>query len=128
MLEINNAKGIPVTITGVYNMYEYKKAPLAFIQLLFLSQKQQLELLSKLDILYGETDQDTTEWALEYQVIARMMLHKQWFPVNPHHLALDECLADLRNIVGAGNYGLIREALDIPKDKLEQKCFQCFID
>lgn len=72
-----------------YAQYEYEDHPLFFLDLCgALSPKTKVELLALLDHWYGNTDQDTTEWALEYQLWARMLLHSNMLLLNPQHLDL----------------------------------------
>lgn len=72
-----------------YTQYEYEAHPLFFLDLCgALSPKTKVELLALLDRWYGDTDQETTDWALEYQLWARMLLHSNMLLLNPQHLDL----------------------------------------
>lgn len=102
-----------VKSAGFYDAYEYESGvPLAFIQFYGLGLAQKAMLLKKLDELYGATDQETTEWALEYEVIARMLTHDDWFPCNPRHLVLAECMDELDRLLGPGNKALLENAMN----------------
>lgn len=104
-------KGYRPSIAGFYANYEYEKGtPLAFTQMIALTNNQKVQLLLEYDKLYADTEQDTTDWALEYQVTARMMLHEGWLPINPRHLNLVESLDRLRPILGVGNCQLLKIA------------------
>lgn len=72
-----------------YDGYEGKK-PLFFVRLDGLSNLDIVNLLGEFDLLYGDTAQETTEWALEYQVLARMLVHEKSLLVNPTFLDISE--------------------------------------
>ncbi len=73
-------------------LYEYgqKNYPLLFVHLPHLNNRDIVELLRVLDVNYGNTEQETTDWALEYQVLTRMLIHEKALLVNPLHLDLSE--------------------------------------
>ena len=75
----------------VYRWYEYKTAPLLFLTLPDgeLSLEQKAMILKTLDVLYGDTDQDTTEWAMEYELWARMLLLNDALLINPKYLYME---------------------------------------
>jgi len=109
-------------IVGFYDIYEYDKGiPLAFVQMIALSNTQKLQLLTELDKLYADTEQETTEWALEYQVVARMLLHEGWLPFNTRHLNMGESLNQLKFALGVGNYFLLKKATAIPTKRVMEK-------
>lgn len=68
-----------------YDLYEGKK-PLLFVHLAGLTNLDIVNLLKKFDVLYGSTAQETTEWAMEYQILTRMLIHEQSLLVNPTFL------------------------------------------
>lgn len=70
-----------------YFNYEYEKNPLLFVKI--PSELPICSVLKKLDELYGDTPQETTDWALEYQLWARMLLHENAMLLNPKHLSTD---------------------------------------
>ena len=72
-----------------YELYEGKK-PLFFVHLDGLSNLDVVKLLGEFDLLYGDTAQETTEWALEYQVLTRMLVHEKSLLVNPTFLDISE--------------------------------------
>lgn len=115
-------------IAGFYANYEYEQGtPLAFIGLFALTDSEKAKLLTKFDQFYADTDQETTDWALEYQVLARMLLHQGWLPVNPRHLDLDECLGELLPLLGLLNHSRMRMALEnITEEELMQE-YQAYI-
>ena len=73
--------------------YEYASTPLCFIKL--GNEKNKLpnqiivDLLYLFDMWYGNTEQETTKWALEYQLLARMLISDGALLVNPKYLVLD---------------------------------------
>ena len=108
-----------------YNSYEYEQdVPLAFVSLTHPSAKlndsQVLELLRRFDVLYGSTDQDTTDWALEYQVLARNLIHDGALILNPRYLDLPECLEEIMDILTPLQAMLYREALSTSEEDLLQ--------
>lgn len=90
-----------------YRSYEYERAPLFFLDLsdYGLSAEGKVDILSALDMLYGDTDQETTDWALEYELWCRMLLSQDALMVNPQYLGMEcdgTCMpADLQNALEA---------------------------
>ena len=72
-----------------YEGYEGKK-PLFFLHLPGLTNLDIVKLLQTFDVFFGNTMQETTEWALEYQVLTRMLIHEQSLLVNPTFLDISE--------------------------------------
>lgn len=70
--------------------YEDERYPLFFIELPNLCDRHIVQLLKVFDELYGDTDQDTTEWALEYQLLTRLLITEKMLLVNPKHLDLSD--------------------------------------
>lgn len=70
--------------------YEEKNYPLFFVELPNLSNRHIVCLLKVFDELYGDTNQETTEWALEYQLLARLLITQGQLLVNPLHLDLSD--------------------------------------
>ena len=66
------------------------KKPLFFLHLPGLTNLDIVKLLQTFDVFYGNTMQETTEWALEYQVLTRMLIHEQSLLVNPTFLDISE--------------------------------------
>lgn len=75
-----------------WRLYEYedKNYPLLFVRLPHLSNLDTVQVLRVMDMAYGDTDQETTDWALEYQVLTRMLIHEKSLLVNPLYLDLSE--------------------------------------
>lgn len=69
-----------------FEHYEYEGQPLYFLEQP-MTEKQKLDLIQKFDEWYGNTDQETTVWALEFQIIVRMLL-QGYLVINPYYLAL----------------------------------------
>lgn len=110
-----------MNLAGFYDNYQYAETPLAFVELFGLRPIQKVELLKELDQLYGDTDQDTPEWALEYQVAARMLLHDDWMVVNPQMLEIAEAKDGLLHIMGPDNARIWEAALEMsPADIYDQ--------
>ena len=76
-----------------FEHYEYEGQPLYFLEQP-MTEKQKLDLIQKFDEWYGNTDQETTVWALEFQIIVRMLL-QGYLVINPYYLALEEVLTDI---------------------------------
>lgn len=75
-------------------------------------------VLAQLETWYGDTDQDTEEWALEYALWARMLLHfSEYQPLsimlNPSHLniEMEQMMALMQYVAFVGGV----EAVDIYK-------------
>lgn len=76
-----------------WGFYQYEAHPMCFVKLLEgdekLSNDAVVELLYLFDEWYGNTEQETTDWALEYQLLSRMLLNDGALLVNPRYLDLD---------------------------------------
>ena len=72
--------------------YEYKeeKYPLFFVRLRCLTPFEKIQLLQAFDRFYGDTDQETTVWALEYQLLTRNLINGGKLLVNPKYLDISE--------------------------------------
>lgn len=66
--------------------YKEENYPLLFVQMPHLNCEDIVNLLRLFDELYGNTDQDTAVWALEYQLLARNLVTNQMLLVNPKYL------------------------------------------
>lgn len=91
----------------LYTCYEYKQNPLVFVVLPEeLTSEQKCNILMLADEFYADTCQETTDWALEYQLWARMLIcngQLSSIPVNTsaHHLALENnCIERICNVLG----------------------------
>lgn len=80
-----------------FEHYEYEERPLFFIKS-EMSDAQKLLLISKMDEWYGNTDQDTTDYALEFAIVVRMILDS-YLVINPRYLAIEEVLQDILGII-----------------------------
>lgn len=83
---------VKVTATA-YQYYEYEFQPLLFSPQP-MSEYTKLSLIQKFDEWYGDTDQDTTDWALEFQIVVRMIL-RGYLVINPAYLEIEELYSDL---------------------------------
>lgn len=73
---------------------------LAFVKLPALNEKIVCGLLTLYDELYGSTNQDLSDWASEYQLLTRMLLHHGYLLINPKFLDLTECSAQIIKALG----------------------------
>lgn len=76
-----------------YSFYEFKRHPLYFLRI-GLDMREQTKLLRQFDVWYGNTNQETEQYALEYAVITRMLLNNA-IVLNPKYLNLGEVLDEL---------------------------------
>lgn len=74
----------------VYSQYEYADSPLFLLYVGIPEVPNAGGILAALDEWYGTTEQETMEWALEFEIWARAMLLYGGLILNPQHLALDE--------------------------------------
>ena len=76
-------------------LFRSHQHPLAFLDFhgagMDLQESQVVRLLQLLDELYGDTNQETPVWALEFQVMTRMLVHERALLINPLYLNLGEC-------------------------------------
>ncbi len=104
-------------------MYEYANRPLCFIKLTkdkcHIPDSTTTQLLTLFDKWYGSTDQETTAWAVEYQLLARMLLTSNALLVNPKYLDLDSVCDSENSIVP-------RELTDILFETLGSKTFAAY--
>ena len=80
-----------------YSSYEYESHPLMF-SFQLMSDTVKLLLIQKFDEWYGNTDQDTADWALEFQIVVRMILCG-FLVINPACLEIEEVLPELLEIL-----------------------------
>ena len=75
-----------------YEHYDYERGnPLLFVALPQpLSAVQKLTLCKAVETMYGDTEQDTPEWALEFQLWIRMLIHRDSLCINPRKLRFSE--------------------------------------
>lgn len=86
-------------------IYDYMDYPLIFVQLSSLTPHQKMYLLKIFDEAYGNTDEDTDHWALEYQVLTRMLLHESALIVNPYFVDITDrrLLIKIGDCIGEAN-------------------------
>ena len=96
--------------------------PLAFVWLpdLHENPNQALELLKWFENMYGNTNQNTSIWALEFELLARMLLHDHSLLVNPIHLDLSEVEDKLLQILNPEQAYLYQKARGIPQEKIQE--------
>lgn len=84
--------------------YEEKNYQLEFLELESLTDKNICDILQLFDQFYGNTDQETTEYALEFQILTRMLVCHHAILVNPMHLALEECITEFEHMMSKTNF------------------------
>jgi len=93
-VEVNDDTQPPLQDTNYFywTNYEYEDEGyfLFFVMLPHLNNRDVVRLLCEFDRLYGDTDQETTEWSLEFQILTRMLTHNKALLVNPKYLDLTE--------------------------------------
>ena len=101
--------------------YEEMDYPLAFVELHNLRNKEIVEVLSKFDTLYGDTDQDTEEWALEFQVLTRLLVKHHAILINPKYLALNEAVEKFQRILGKEKFERFQNGVNMSMDLIRKK-------
>lgn len=92
-----------------YGHYKYKDSPLFILCSGTPSNRTAfsnvLDIIATLDEWYGNTEQETTEWALEFEIWVRALLMDGSIILNPKHLALDEVKDEFLELLryGRGN-------------------------
>ena len=74
-----------------YNHYEFDENPLYFV-MLEMDTEQRMSLLCAFDIWYGDTDQDTDDYALEFAIVTRNIIHNGAVILNPKHLDITDVM------------------------------------
>ena len=91
-----------------YQHYDYEDGdPLLFVKLPQpLTAIQKVALCKAVEIMYGDTEQDTPEWALEFQLWIRMLIHDECLCLNPRklHFSNGEHAALLSLLDGENRY------------------------
>ena len=115
---------------------EYKNHPLCFVGIGNPTPEQVIRILRQYDEWYGNTDQNTEDYALEYQILARMLLCDNKLLVNPKYLdaAEPEVVSWLDNMLleistpttqdGFTAYALARRLTQAEIDSLYSSCKQ----
>ena len=80
------------TVVYGYADYEYVSDPLYFIPITGISSEQVVEILSLFESWYGDTSQETTSYALEFETLTRMLVSKytRALIVNPKYLKIED--------------------------------------
>lgn len=87
---------------SIYTYYKYEEEPLCFMPLPLLDDTKKLNLIRKYEEWYGNTDQNTTYWALEFEIFVRMLLEDHLI-INPKYLELNnDLLIELLAIINPG--------------------------
>jgi len=93
---------------------------LAFVELHNLRDKEIVEVLNKFDTLYGDTDQDTEEWAVEYQLLTRMLVKHHAIMVNPKYLVLQDAIEEFKPIMRKASYDKFLDGVNMPMDLIRK--------
>lgn len=92
-----------------YSHYEYEDSPLFILSAGTPCNRigfpNVVDIIASLDEWYGNTEQETTEWALEFEIWVRSLLMDGSIILNPKHLALDEVEEEFLELLryGRGN-------------------------
>lgn len=100
----------------LYTLYDYEEAPLLFVTLPEqMTAEQKVELLSYVNVeCYGDTGQETPDWAMEYGLWVRSVLLDNSIPLNTQKLELSDVgVADITTILGEGteNAGVYKRCM-----------------
>lgn len=77
----------------IYSHYEYEDYPLFFLSV-HLTEKERMLFIKHFSFWYGNTDQDTETYSLEFSIIINMLLSNS-VVLNPKYLLLEEVLDDI---------------------------------
>lgn len=92
-----------------YSHYKYENSPLFILPAGTPCNRiwfpNVVDIIASLDEWYGNTEQETTEWALEFEIWVRSLLLDGGIILNPKHLALDEVKDEFLELLryGRGN-------------------------
>lgn len=105
-----------------YDCYEFKERPLLFLKLPHLSPAQKINLIGWLDLMYGNTFQETPDWALEFQVLVRNLVHDDALLFNPAYLDLQEIINDeeLKDIMSPIQHQLYAKAVMLSEQDYQE--------
>lgn len=79
-----------------------------------LSAVQKMALCKTVETMYGDTEQDTPEWALEFQLWIRMLIHDDSLCINPQKLRFSETeQATLLSLLEGENRNAYEAALSV---------------
>lgn len=104
----------------------YRETPIFFVDLSPLPEETKIALLTEIEGWYGDTENDASFWALEYSLLARMLLNADAIWIHPQCLDLDdELILRITSIMrdsGVSSEVIQRyqEALEIPQAKYER--------
>lgn len=80
-----------------WKQYEYMDSPLYFSPIT-IDDAQKLRLIQLFEESYGNTDQDTTDWSLEFEVVVRNILNG-FLIFNPKYLIIEEIYNEIEIII-----------------------------
>ena len=70
--------------------------------------------------MYGNTFQNTSVWALEYELLARMPFHNRSLLFNPFHLNLPEVEDELLQMLNTEHRYLYKRARAVSQDEIQR--------
>ena len=110
-----------------YSHYEYEDSPLFILCAGTLCNRigfpNVVDIIATLDEWYGNTEQETTEWALEFEIWVRFLLADGSIILNPKYLALDEVKDEFLELLryGRGNIrGRYERMSTVDEESLKQ--------
>lgn len=84
----------------LWNYKEYAMTPLGFLPIRPLDSEDKLALLRNILLWYEDTDQETEDFSLEFEVVSRMLLFDDAVIINPRYLQLSDVLEILLDFMG----------------------------
>lgn len=100
----NEAETLLLTKPWAYDGYE--EWPLICVKLPELTPKQVVDIIAWWDVQYGNTEQCVPEWATEFQLFVRNLVHDGALLVNPRQLAIDEVESELKDILTSNQWAV----------------------
>lgn len=126
-IEVNEPENTQTTPKYSYwagsDEYDALKHALLFVNLPHLNNRDVVSLLAKFDTMYGDADLDVEDWAVEYQVLTRMLIHRKSLLVNPLYLDVseDETVSELTDGMADEDKAAYMDARNISREEIWQK-------
>lgn len=96
----------------------YEDWPLICVRIPELECDQATELIKWFDVQYGNTNQDVSEWAVEFQILIRNLTHDGFLLVNPRRLQVDEVADQLEDILTDKQLSIYEQARRLSREEL----------
>lgn len=110
----------------LWDNYGYQSRPLFFLTIPNLSDKQILNLLRWFEVAYGNTEQETPVWALEFEVLTRNLIHSRALVLNPRYLDIDwndpDIIRGLGGILEYSQFNQYKQAAKLSEEQLLGLC------